>query len=625
MTVYLDACFSGGYHDGMLVQSASPVYVSPELPEVTAARLTVLTASSAREVASWDEEAGHGLFTNHLLDALYGRSDRNGDGQVTASEVARYLDAYMTRAAMRLFERIQNATLLGAAEAVLSAPSGGVFPVRPALGDVGETGPDEAERTVQTTVEQDKYLLGMQRAHDAKDHGKVLEFWEKLAALGGELPAVAAYYRGVAYAGSGRTEEANQALQRYLERAGKEGEHYRQALGLMLDLEAMLEADEAAFEQAEAAGTASAYGEYLTTYPSGRHAEEARRLQAEAEAREDDAAYRSAQAAGTSAAYGEYLRKHPNGRHTFDAQRQYAQALAREDDIAFERAQASDTAAAYTEYLRRYPDGRHAEEARRLREQKDLSPGRVFRDCDACPELVVVPAGSYLMGSPSSEASRTNDEGPQHRVTIGEPFAVGVYEVTFSEWDACVRADRCGGYRPDDRGWGRGDRPVINVSWEDAQGYVRWLSRETGQEYRLLSESEWEYVARAGTTTPFHAGRTISTDRANYDGNYTYGTGRKGKYRQQTVPVGSFRANRFGLHDVHGNVNEWTQDCWNGSYRGAPSDGRAWERGECGRRVVRGGSWHYEPVFLRSASRYWNGTGNRRDDVGLRVARTLTS
>ena len=147
-------------------------------------------------------------------------------------------------------------------------------------------------------------------------------------------------------------------------------------------------------------------------------------------------------------------------------------------------------------------------------------------------KMVVVPAGSYLMGSPSSEASRWDAEGPQHRVTIRESFAVGAYEVTFEEWDACVSAGGCGGYAPDDEGWGRGRRPVINVSWEDAQRFVAWLRNGTGEPYRLLSEAEWEYVARAGTTTPFHTGSTISTSQANYDGNYTYGGGRTGVYRR---------------------------------------------------------------------------------------------
>ena len=206
-------------------------------------------------------------------------------------------------------------------------------------------------------------------------------------------------------------------------------------------------------------------------------------------------------------------------------------------------------------------------------------PGERFRDCATCPEMIVVPAGSFLMGSPETEAERSDSEGPQHRVTIPAPIAVGVYEVTFAEWEACVSGGGCGGYRPGDEGWGRDRRPVINVSWEDARAYAAWLSRQTGQAYRLLSEAEWEYVARAGTTTAFHFGGTISASQANYDGNYTYGGGRKGQYRERTVAVGRFAPNAFGLYDVHGNVWEWVADCWNESYAGAPRDGQAWTRG----------------------------------------------
>ena len=260
---------------------------------------------------------------------------------------------------------------------------------------------------------------------------------------------------------------------------------------------------------------------------------------------------------------------------------------------------------------------------REAHRQRSIVGGK-FRDCGECPEMVVVPSGSFMMGSSEGESGRYDDEGPRHRVRIGYRFGVGIYEVTFAQWDACVSAGGCGGYRPDDRGWGRGNRPVMRVSWDDAQLYVRWLSERTGGRYRLLSESEWEYVARAGTTTPFHFGSTISTDQANYDGNYTYGGGRKGVYREKTISVGSFRANAWGLHDVHGNVWEWVGDCWNGSYVGAPSDGSVWKHGDCAKRVLRGGSWYYIPGNLRSANRGRGTTGRRLDSYGFRVARTLT-
>ncbi len=247
--------------------------------------------------------------------------------------------------------------------------------------------------------------------------------------------------------------------------------------------------------------------------------------------------------------------------------------------------------------------------------------GHKFRDCSGCPELVVVPSGSFWMGSPSGEERRNDNEGPQHRVTFERPFAVGVYEVTFGEWAACVSGGGCGGHRPGDEGWGRGRHPVINVSWDDAKAYVKWLSGKTGKQYRLLSESEWEYAARAGTETAFHTGRTISTEEANYDGNY--GSGRRGRYRERTTPVGSFEPNGFGLHDVHGNVWEWVEDCWNINYRRALDDGSAWLRGDCGKRVLRGGSWSSIPRGLRSANRFRSSSGNRLSYLGFRVARTL--
>ena len=253
-----------------------------------------------------------------------------------------------------------------------------------------------------------------------------------------------------------------------------------------------------------------------------------------------------------------------------------------------------------------------------------------FRDCDVCPEMVVIPPGSFRMGSPASEKDRDDDEGPQHRVTFRKPFAVGKYEVTFQEWDACVADGGCNGYRPSDQGVGRGNRPVINVSWNDAQAYLRWLSRKSGAEYRLLSEAEWEYAARAGTTPPFHFGSTISPDQANYDGRWTYrlvGAERvyreEGVWRYKTVPVGNFPSNAFGLHDVHGNVWEWVEDCYNGSYAGAPSDGAAWTVGDCSQRVLRGGSWLNAPRLVRSANRNRLGTSGRFILDGFRVARTL--
>ena len=282
------------------------------------------------------------------------------------------------------------------------------------------------------------------------------------------------------------------------------------------------------------------------------------------------------------------------------------------------------SAAGYRSKTDRVRHGASRPTIRRIELERQFAAGNRFRDCAECPEMVVVPAGSFQMGSPSHEQYRGEDEGPVHRVTIARPFAAGVYEVKFAEWDACASSGGCGERRPSDNGWGRGQHPVINVSWDDAKSYVQWLSSRTGERYRLLSESEWEYMARAKTRTPFHTGGTISTDQANYDGNFVYGSGRKGVYRRKTVPVGSFPPSAWGLHDVHGNVWEWVEDCWNGSYAGAPTDGGAWERRDCSVHVLRGGSWNTTTRFLRSAYRGGGSTGIRIDNIGFRVARTLT-
>ena len=251
--------------------------------------------------------------------------------------------------------------------------------------------------------------------------------------------------------------------------------------------------------------------------------------------------------------------------------------------------------------------------------------GDTFRDCDECPLMVRVPSGTFTMGAPESERFSNPNERPQRAVSI-PAFAAGVYEVTFAEWDACVADGGCDGYRPEDAGWGRDDRPVVNVSWNDAQSYVDWLSRSSGQDYRLLAESEWEYAARAATRTPFHTGGTITPQQANFDGRYDYPAdeyNESGLYREQTVPVGSFAPNGFGLYDMHGNVWEWVQDCM-GSYSTAPSDGSAAEGDGCDR-GQRGGSWLNSPMFLRSAYRIDDEEESYRgeDSFGFRVARTL--
>jgi formylglycine-generating enzyme required for sulfatase activity len=255
--------------------------------------------------------------------------------------------------------------------------------------------------------------------------------------------------------------------------------------------------------------------------------------------------------------------------------------------------------------------------------ERTLQPKESFKECAMCPEMVVIPAGSFTMGSPETEPGRQNSESPQRQVTFAQPFAVGRFPVTFDEWDACVADGGCNGYQPGDQGWGRQRRPVINVSWNDAKAYLAWLSRRTGKTYRLLSEAEREYVTRAGTTTPFWWGPSISTSQANYNGQYIYGDGVNGEFRNQTLPVDTFAPNPWGLYQVHGNVYDWTEDCWHNTYTDASTDGTAWTAADCKQNVRRGGSIGSPPAILRAASRNWSRSGDRMPFIGFRVARTL--
>lgn len=249
------------------------------------------------------------------------------------------------------------------------------------------------------------------------------------------------------------------------------------------------------------------------------------------------------------------------------------------------------------------------------------APGTVFRDCPDCPEMVVVPAGSFTMGSPSNDPGRKYifgdgvNESPQHPVRISKPFGVGRFEVTFTQWDACVSAGGCQ-HKPSDQGWGRGMRPVINVSWNDITNeYLPWLSQVTGKTYRLLTEAEWEYAARAGTITQYAFGTWITKQQATFS-DVKWGSS------EGTTEVGRFKGNAFGLHDMHGNASEWVEDCY-GRYSGTPSDGSAVTSEDCTNRVVRGGSWNEVVQYLRSAGRSMNPPYSRTRSVGFRLARTL--
>jgi formylglycine-generating enzyme required for sulfatase activity len=254
--------------------------------------------------------------------------------------------------------------------------------------------------------------------------------------------------------------------------------------------------------------------------------------------------------------------------------------------------------------------------------EKVLEPGQSFKECTDCPAMIVVPAGSFMMGSPTDD-----EEQPRHKVTIAQPFAVARFELTFAEWDACVADHGCSGYIPLDQrqrpSLETSKRPVINVSWDDAKQYVAWLSDITGKRYRLLSEAEYEYATRARTVTVYPWGDTVELNgRAMAN---CHGCG--GKWDgQDTAPVGSFPPNNFDLYDMVGNVYEWTEDCYHDNYKGAPTDGSAWiasDGGDCSLHILRGGCWVSDPDRIDSANRFWNGVDVRANLFGFRVARTL--
>ncbi len=297
---------------------------------------------------------------------------------------------------------------------------------------------------------------------------------------------------------------------------------------------------------------------------------------------------------------------------------------------------------AFEAFLQDHPDGRFANEARAWLAALDNEdsgsiganvtpaavtapsnfasrnprPGDIFKDCEVCPTMVVLPTGALMIGSPSDEDGRLENEGPRRRVIIPNPIAVGRFEVTFEDWDACVQDGGCS-HQPSDQGWGRERYPVVNVNWHDAQAYTKWLSWKSGYRYRLLSEAEWEYAARARSQSARHWGENIGIRQANCKGCASAWDNR------QSAPAGSFRPNAFGLHDMLGNVWEWTEDCWNDSHKGATSIARPRVEGQCQRRVLRGGGWFDGPEMVRSAVRVSRVTDLRYYVIGFRVARDL--
>ncbi|HEX4582407.1 MAG TPA: SUMF1/EgtB/PvdO family nonheme iron enzyme [Acidobacteriaceae bacterium] len=279
-----------------------------------------------------------------------------------------------------------------------------------------------------------------------------------------------------------------------------------------------------------------------------------------------------------------------------------------------------------------------------LRYQSEIAllPKDHFRECVACPEMLVVSEGEYMMGSPENEPDRYSNEGPQHRVKIPRRFAVSKLKITREEFEkfanemSYASEDRCFTLENDkaEERTGRsfrnpgfhqdGSHPAVCISWDDAKAYVDWLSKKTGKLYRLLSESEWEYTARAGTKTPFWWGASVSPDLANYDSRTSYGGGAIGEYREKTVPADMFNPNPWGLYQVHGNAMEWVEDCWNETYQGGPADDWMRIAGRCSVHVRRGGAWNATAKMLRAAYRDNRKSSNRASNTSFRIARTLS-
>ncbi len=388
--------------------------------------------------------------------------------------------------------------------------------------------------------------------------------------------------------------------------------------------------------------TIAAYEDYLEKWPEGLHADKAREIIAErkaaAEARAKDAAERAAQEAGdwetaarenTVESYERYLAKHPAGAHADEARSRIASLQASAaDEAAWQQAKAANRASSYEQYLSSFPQGAHVAEAIAALEQLKPAPGRTFKDCDVCPTMVSLPSGNANLGAANDDGESRPNERPQRPVTFNTLFSIAVTEVTFAEWDACVADGGC--ETVSDNGWGRGRRPVINVSWDAARGYAEWLSATTGFSYTLPSEAQWEYAARGGDTGVWGGSSPAALCA------FANGAGAESGLKwansactdpasDRTLPAGSLIANGFGVKDMIGNVAEWTLDCNTLNLRDAPTDGGADLRGSCNQRAVRGGSWFSGPNDLRFAARLMQRRGDNNDFTGFRVVRKVVN
>ena len=435
----------------------------------------------------------------------------------------------------------------------------------------------------------DRYLVQAERLMKEKDYAAALEAMNKIIALqkehGLKLPGEFHFKYAQVALSAGLLEAAIDSASKYLVAAGRAGKFYREALELLDEAEKkqaeILEKEEK--KQAERDKAQAKAHEHLA---------EAERLVAEKK-------YKAAVDLVNNLIN---LRKE----HDLTLPDEFHFVLARAALSVRRFKRAKDSANRYLSVAG--PSGQYYGETQKLLAEAEQLQMPIL------PEMVVIPEGRFRMGCVSGK-NCDDDEKPVHEVRVAS-FELAKYEVTFEEYDRFTVVT--GRKSPKDEGWGRGRRPVINVSWEDAVAYTEWLSAQTGERYRLPSEAEWEYAARAGSTTKYSWGNEIGHNRANCDG-----CGSQWDY-EKTAPVGLFGPNALGLHDMHGNLWEWVQDCWNDSYRGAPADGSAWTSGNCERRVLRGGSWGDEPGVLRAAYRNRITTGYRYGNYGFRVARTLT-
>ena len=404
--------------------------------------------------------------------------------------------------------------------------------------------------------------------------------------------------------------------------------------------------DNKAWGNAERRNTIAGYEEYLANWPEGLHASKAKEriaeMRAAIEAAKKDAAERAAQEArdwstaeqaNSVQSYQDYLGKYPSGKNAPTAQerinRMLADAASAEasaiEEASWSSAKNSNTVSGYETYLSSYPSGKYAPLAKAALEELKPSPGKTFRDCDVCPLMVTVPGGNANLGAGETEDGARPNEKPQRPVIFGQPFSIGVTEVTFAQYEACAAAGGCSA-RPNDNGWGGGKRPVINVSWDDAQKYASWLSSKTGKSYSLPSEAQWEYAARGGDTGLYAGGSKKALCAFANGAGTESGLGWANSEcndlsSDRTLPAGSLSGNKYGLKDMIGNVAEWTLDCNTLNLKDAPTDGSADLRGSCNQRSVRGGSWFSGPSDLRYSTRLMQRRGDSNDFTGFRVIR----